>query len=501
MANRTRFAAFINANDFSYGGAGIQNASALQVYQGNSVTGVGTVTLAYGQIGLTDGTNLAPLNVNAPITVGVGTNAETVTPTAVSNATPGIYGSPTITANFANIHGYGDQITSGTFGLQEAVNFAAAQGSGTVIIDQAWYNSGGTAAIIAAATIPNTVASGVTQQTGEVRIFDQTTFTYFGNRISSNTLLVAPTIPLVSQVASQTGVVGTWTAVTTYVNFLYVDAKGGITAASSQYSFTATVSLAIGGSGPIAETGAVGYLVALGTTTTTYIAPATSANGTVIVCGGVPCFPIGTPFSVATATTSALPVVPVQASAYVNAVLPVSSSNMLQPFNTVWPVFQATGVVTAGTAIEAARFDIPAGFLNSLGRTLRIKFTASYTPVSTATLIPSLLLYSVYGVTSTTLWTVTTPATSGTASANMFGEILLTTSATGTAGTFEGHGFINYGGATATTGLLVSAGDAIHAASSAANLVKQDTFSLTINSGTANLTQFQVREITIEVLQ
>jgi hypothetical protein len=507
MANRSRLGGYIVATDFNYGGVASLPA-ALRVYQPNpSAIGSATLTLEYGQVGLSDGTNIAPLNINAPVYVGVGSNAELVTLTAVSNPTPGIYGTPTITATFANAHGIGDLVTSGTFGLQEAVNFAVAQGSGTVLIDQTWYNLGGTVAIAEAVAAGLTYALNVGQSNNEVRIFDQTTMAYFGQRASTNTLLGAPSIPLISQLASLPGVGGTFTAATYYFNFIYVDANGGLTAASSQYSFTATASVAVGGSGPVAEAGAVGYLVASSATSTTYINNplAATSSGTIINCGGVNCFAIGTSFTITAPGTSALPLVPVRATAYKAAWLPVAAQNMLQPFKTIWPPFAATGTLTAGTAIEMGRVDLPTGFLNIIGRTLRITANGVFTPVSGATLIFSLELYSVYGETGTVISTVgNTAATSGTAASTNFKLIYeITTAAVGATGTLECHCHATYqlvDTTVATTGVAAVSLDNTSAPSGTVDLTKQDTLSFIINSGTQNLTTAQLRQLIVEVL-
>lgn len=59
-----------------------------------------------------------PFSTNAPLTISDGANTETVTPSAVY-----IDGSIcNITAAFANAHGAGIRVTSGTHGLQEAIN-------------------------------------------------------------------------------------------------------------------------------------------------------------------------------------------------------------------------------------------------------------------------------------------------------------------------------------------------------------------------------------------
>ena len=118
-----------------------------------------TLVLASGVVALQDGSYISPLATNAPVVVGTGANADTVTPSAVSINTPTVYQSASLTATtFSHSHGTGDRVLSGTVGLQEAINAASAAGGGIVIVDAAWYKAGGTAAILAAATIP----SGVT---------------------------------------------------------------------------------------------------------------------------------------------------------------------------------------------------------------------------------------------------------------------------------------------------------------------------------------------------
>ena len=127
--------------DYAYGVNG--SVPALVVSIGNSATGVGTVQLNLGTISLTDGTVVAPLSTTAPITIGTGANAETVTPTAASyNSNTGTW---FVTATFANLHGVGDLISSASFGLAEALNDAHAKGGGVVSIDSRWSQAGGVA--------------------------------------------------------------------------------------------------------------------------------------------------------------------------------------------------------------------------------------------------------------------------------------------------------------------------------------------------------------------
>jgi hypothetical protein len=156
----SRFAGQFRALDFAYGGLFETAPPALTVVSAPGASGAQTVTVQQGFIALSDGTVVYPLNINAPIVIGSAANAETVTPSAVSNnVQSNLYGATsTATATFANAHYAGDRIGSGTVGLQEAINFANAYGGGEVIIDAKWYANGGTATILTAAVVPSTVA-------------------------------------------------------------------------------------------------------------------------------------------------------------------------------------------------------------------------------------------------------------------------------------------------------------------------------------------------------
>jgi hypothetical protein len=149
----SRFSGQYNAADFAYGIN--KSCSSLGVINGPNATGSAALTLAFGSTNLADGTIITPLATNAPILVGIGAASETVTPSAVSASTPLAYGTSSVTATFTYVHGNGDQVRSGTFGLQEAINYANTQGGGTVIVDPAWTSLGGTTTIVNAATLPS----------------------------------------------------------------------------------------------------------------------------------------------------------------------------------------------------------------------------------------------------------------------------------------------------------------------------------------------------------
>jgi hypothetical protein len=152
--NPTFFAGQYRAVAYAYGivpeiaGLIVDNPS------GSTSGGTQTLNVAFGNVTLQDGTVIAPLATNSPVTVGTGANADTVTPSAVSNSTPQVYQSSSFTATtFSHAHGTGDKVASGTVGLQEAINAASGAGGGVVIVDAAWVQAGGTDAIIEAATV------------------------------------------------------------------------------------------------------------------------------------------------------------------------------------------------------------------------------------------------------------------------------------------------------------------------------------------------------------
>ena len=138
--NPSVFVGVANAFDFAYGVN--PSVAPLRVDISNTVTGTGTVVLSYGFIRTTDGRSFMPLSTTAPIRIGIGANVETVTPTAVSCATPNVYDSCSVTATFANVHGTGDLVASGTYGMAEAVNFTHVLG-GIVAFDGRWVSAGG----------------------------------------------------------------------------------------------------------------------------------------------------------------------------------------------------------------------------------------------------------------------------------------------------------------------------------------------------------------------
>ena len=119
---------------------------------GNTATGSQTIKVQIATVNLGDGRQIQPFSTNAPLLIG----KEVVTPSAVSGCVLGntSVGACSITATFAQVHaGTGDLVSSGTAGLQEALNDTINTG-GVVTVDSAWAGNGGTSGMIAAAVIP-----------------------------------------------------------------------------------------------------------------------------------------------------------------------------------------------------------------------------------------------------------------------------------------------------------------------------------------------------------
>jgi hypothetical protein len=97
-------------------------------------TGSQTMSMLYGYVTLPDGRPFVPFSTNVPLQVDFGSNAEVVTPSAVSGCQPlnPNQGVCQVTATFANAHGNGTFVSSGDFGIEEAILDAQNNGGGLV---------------------------------------------------------------------------------------------------------------------------------------------------------------------------------------------------------------------------------------------------------------------------------------------------------------------------------------------------------------------------------
>jgi hypothetical protein len=498
----SRFAGLIDAAAYAYGI--VPDAPApLQVISGSTTSGTFTLTCQPQKTPNPNGVNCA-VTTNTPILVGNGTNYETVTPSGVSY--DGL-GNVLITATFANAHSTGEQVRSGTVGLQEALNYAAGVGGGAIVLTTGWATYGGTTAMLTSSVVADTV-SIIDNRYGA--------FDVAGNVPSSVTPLAAPTA--VSTAAATNGLLttattgGTIPATSTYrVGITYVDAFGGETLLSTDTASTSTIETGAGSTNslgltsPAAETGAVGYRVyvsaANGASLSEILYPVgnSAITGTpVSLTAGspiLPCFQIGTPVTI-TAIITGTAKVPSQPNAFT-----YGTAEVLRPPLVSYPPFQALGTIAAAATGTLGQITFPAGFFNTIGRTVRVRGAYYVTTNGTAgTVTTELILASIFGVTSITPFTAASASFAASdITANFLFDVLLVTAATGATGNLEVHGTVTYNIAGTAVGSVAQ--DSIQAVSSNLDLTKSNTLSVAHLNTTLGTSASQLRQLTIEVMQ
>lgn len=406
----SRVAGTFVASNYAYGIA--PNIPAFKVVSGNAATGSQTITLNAGSFALPDGRQIYPFSgvgAYAPITIDVGSNAETVTPTAVSgcNSASQYASTCSITASFNNLHAAGVPIASGSVGLQEALNDAYLTNSsgvgmgGIVVVDSYWASLGGTDAILTAAT-PYSQVSIYNTRGGQINEWDV--------QPSTVSAIAAPAVRVATASCGGTTTVcdgtavGTWTNAAQYVCVTYVDILGGESPCSTTAHYTSAGSLAINFTAPIASTGAVGWRAYIGLAylTTTYQIPITSANCTLTTLESVipACAVANTTYNQAGSNgvfptpTTHTQLVP-QSGGVANAYNPNTIShttfayapvgNTKERFEANYGPFPATVALTAGQLGVLGTAPLPAGMLNYINRTIRISGKVVYTPTTGGT--------------------------------------------------------------------------------------------------------------------
>lgn len=391
--NRTRFGGEVNAADYAYGilpnGAG-----PLQVASGNAVTGSGTVTLVGSAVTLGDGRVIYPLATNAPIIIDAGSNSETITPTAVSQCQASFgYQTCQVTATWTKTHGTGALITSGTVGLQEAINNGGGTGGGgVVLVDGNWSGFGGTTAMLAAAAPFSNVSIKDNRPTA--------VNPYWAMQPSTLTVLGVPTTLTATNIVF-TAATGTWAASSTHFTATCVDALGGESAQSADYTQTPTVNYTLTVPvSPTCSTGSVGWRLYAGTSSlaTSYLLPVTAANCTLTTLESVyPACAIGATGTWAATFVSSTSLAP-GAIGVTNTSNPVPQGHTTfayQPTGSLPQVFQTnygpfgSGSIASATASDLTplgSFNLPSAFLNTIGRTVRITGKISLTAGASSTL-------------------------------------------------------------------------------------------------------------------
>jgi hypothetical protein len=467
-----------------------------------------------------------PFNTNAPVYISDATpaNSELLTPSAVTPSVANPSSSQCgITVTALNNH-YSFSLKSGTAGLQEVLNQIPSNVAYPTVVwlDRNWYSAINSIAQTISTQNAAAVIASVTG-TANATLVDNTTipFTYYrwnGSKYvaASNmsslpfnlnqttyTSLAAPTA--ISTGAATYGILTTATtggsipASSTYrVGITYVDAAGQETTLSTDSASTATVetgsatatnTLAI--TSPATETGAVGYRVyvtAAGGASLSEIlySPTCTATTLQSVLPSATVCAIGSPATI-TAIVTGTATVPLVNTAYART---LGSSGAYAPF-------PALGTVATTVVGNLGTINLPAGYLNSLGKSLTMCGNGYATTNGTAgTVTLATKLASLVGTTSITPFTVISPSIAASAIQVPINFCeTWTTSATGSSGTLEAHGWVDYGVAGTAVGSLAQ--DIIFAASSAIDLTKSDQIQFTITPTTAGLTAAQLRQLTI----
>lgn len=375
-----------------------------KVLSGPNTTGAVTYVMQAGYIVAKNGRSINPFSTTAPLLIGTN-NQETATPSTVSGCVAVGQNSVqcSVTITVVNAHGQGELIQSGTFGLQEAANDAQVSGQlfggpvgGVVVVDAFWASLGGTEAMLKAA-LPYQLVAFEDRRFGTPLLWTPTQAA--ATALAAPATLTAVTVGFGLNGANTTG--GTYTGTNTYnYNCAYVDPMGNEGPASATFSAATAGTGAtnqIGFAAPAASPGAVGYVCYIsltgGTYNLSYQVPVTSSTCTLTkietvtpACaltnatyGQTGSNLIVSALTVNTAPLHLLATTASTTSAYIGtpsgrttyAYAPHSLSSAFG-FTTPQQAY-AISVAAATTVPEViATIPVPIGFMNQVGRTIRI---------------------------------------------------------------------------------------------------------------------------------
>ncbi len=492
----------VNALDFNYGTGTV---APLRLIGGPYAAGVNTVTVSQGYTVSAGGVTFNPLSTAALVRAGSGASQENVTPSAVSCATPTQYGTCTFTATFTNAHGTGDLVQSATYGAQEAVAYQLSQGGGEVVINRAWARAGGTDTILSALN----AYSQVTLK--DIRTVPK----YWAMQPTTLTSLAVPTTLSGTTVVFAAAPVGTWANSAYYFCVTYVDALGGEGPCSATYNQTPTLNYSAAITSPLASTGAVGWRFYAGASyAAAYLMPIAATNCTLTTLESVvPACAIGSngvwlapPLTTTTLrpngqspTVNVYQTMPQGHTTF--AYVPIGG--IPQPFQTHFGPFPAFGSTTSGQIDVLGTVSLPTGFLNAIGKTVRVSGKITGGTVNTA-VVPTVTvgLGWIAGLTAgatVPVCTLTGAAAGATADANFLFSCTLTTNAIGATGTIQPDGLLIV--APATGAALETVVDSSKAAIASLSLSTQNTLYVNFTSGSATTATLQLLDLHLEVLQ
>lgn len=444
-------------------------------------------------------------------------NSEIVTPTSTSSVSSACG----FAASAVNQH-TSFTVRSGTAGLQDAVGTLSSTSLVPMIVylDRTWYalvnglpGAPSAQSIILALTGGSTgvVIVDTTTAPSTYYSWDGTKYRASGStggfpnlKTTSYTNIAAPTA--LSTGASTFGILttsatgGTIPASSTYrLAITYVDASGGETTISTDSASTSTIATGTGSTNsisvtsPATATGAVGYRV--------YMSAAAGASLSEILYTPTCTNPLPTVQWVLPRTT----VCSIGSSATITAVstgtalIPGISSAYPRGSGTSgsYPPWTAGGALSTTVTGTLAEINLPAGYLNVLGRSFQICGNGNATTNSTpGTLTVKGTLSSIYGVTTITPWSVVSGTTSASAVVPFNFCATFTTAATGATGTLWVHGCVNYG--LAGTAPATAACDVVVAVSSTVDLTAANTLALTLTPATTGVTAYQLTQLSVD---
>jgi hypothetical protein len=214
------------------------------------------------------------------------------------------------------------------------------------------------------------------------------------------TSLAVPATLAAGTVVFAASPVGTWAASAYYFCVTYVDALGGEGPCSLTYNQTPTVNYSATITSPAASAGAVGwrFYAGTGSLATAYLMPITSANCTLTTLELVmPACAIGSNgvfLAPPVTTTSLKPNTQTSPTVNVSQPLPQShttfayapTNSVPASFQTHYGPFPAFGSTTSGQLDIIGSFNLPTGFLNYIGRSVKIRGKITTGTLNTAAL-------------------------------------------------------------------------------------------------------------------
>lgn len=270
--------------------------------------------------------------------------------------------------------------------------------------------------------------------------------------------------------------------------------------------------------GAAASTGAVGYRVYAGTTyAAAYLLPITSTTCTLTTLESVfPACAIGAASTFPTlfvSTTSLRPEPTTSLTVNVNQILPQGHTTFAYqptgtqavPFQIHYGAFPAYGSLTSGQYVIAGSVQLPTGYLNTIGRVIRVSGKLTLGSVNTATLPEITVSLSWAGGLTAGLpipvCSYVTAAIGATAAANATFSCTMTTNAVGATavGAIMTDGTMSYAGtAGAAAAFTIDTGTA---AIGSLGLFSQDTINVLYTSSTNTTAAPQLLDLHVETLQ